>query len=397
MNSKKGIIKIIVFTALISCLLTSTVKDIMYVQNHGEVNNKVKKIVNIIDKYSLYDVDDKKLADFAATGLTVALDDHYTNYYNEEEFASFNTNLSNSFYGVGIVISVDVEANKLIVVSPIEGGPSANAGILPGDYIVKVDGTEYSADQMNEAVSVMRGDKLEEKKGTKVTVTIERDGKLYDYEIIRDVVNVKSVDSKMLDDNTAYIRINSFNAAEEDVEGAKDTYDEFKEALDTLKEGGMQKLIIDLRNNPGGSLSVVNKIADELLPYGIITYTETKDGTRQDYTSQEGELDVPMAVLVNGGSASASEVLTGALKDYEKATVIGTKTFGKGIVQTVIPLGDGTGISITTSKYYSPKGVCIHGVGITPDITVEMDESKQISELSSAEDIQLQKAIEVLN
>ncbi len=397
MNSKKGTIKIVVFTALISCLLTSTVKDIMYVQNHGAVNNKVKKIVNIIDRYSLYDVDDKKLADFAATGLTVALDDHYTNYYNEEEFASFNTNLSNSFYGVGIVISVDVETNKLIVISPIEGGPSANAGILPGDYIVKVDGMEYNADQMNEAVSVMRGDKLEEKKGTKVTVTVERDGELYDYEIIRDVVNVKSVDSKMLEDKTAYIRINSFNAAEEDVEGAKDTYDEFKEALDTLKSDGMEKLIIDLRNNPGGSLSVVNKIADELLPYGIITYTETKDGTRQDYTSQEGELDVPMAVLVNGGSASASEVLTGALRDYEKATVIGTKTFGKGIVQTVIPLGDGTGISITTSKYYSPKGVCIHGVGISPDITVEMDDSKQISELSSTEDIQLKKAIEVLN
>ena len=397
MDSKKRTIKIIVFTALITCLLTNTIRDIMYVQNHGEVNNKVKKIVNIIDKYSLYDVDDKKLADFAATGLAVSLNDHYTNYYNKEEFASFNTNLSNSFYGVGIVISVDADANKLIVVSPIEGGPSANAGILPGDYIVKVDDVEYTADQMNDAVSVMRGDNLEEKKGTKVTITVERDGTLYDYEITRDIVNVKSVDSKMIENKTAYIRINSFNAAEENVEGAKDTYDEFKEALDALKADGMEKLIIDLRNNPGGSLSVVNKIADELLPYGIITYTETKDGTRQDYTSQNGELDVPMVVLVNGGSASASEVLTGALKDYEKATIIGTKTFGKGIVQTVIPLGDGTGISITTSKYYSPKGVCIHGVGISPDITVEMDESKQISDLLPTEDIQLQKAIEILN
>ena len=158
----------------------------------------------------------------------------------------------------------------------------------------------------------------------------------------------------------------------------------------------MKKLIIDLRNNPGGSLTVVNKIADELLPEGIITYTEDKKGSRTDYSSKEGELYIPIAVLVNGNSASASEVLTGALKDYKKATIIGEKTFGKGIVQSVIPLGDGSGISVTTAKYFSPNGVCIHGVGIEPDIVVEMDNNKQISDLSYEEDIQLKKAVEVL-
>ena len=396
MESNKKTIKIIAITAVVTCLLTNTVRDIMYVNNNGVVNNKVKKVADIINTYGLFDIDEEKMADYAATGLAVSVDDHYTNYYNKEEFASFNTSLSNSFYGIGIVISVDTKTNKLIVVSPIEGGPSANAGIMPGDYIVAVDGVEYSGNQMNEAVSLMRGDSLEDKKGTQVTVTVERAGTRNDYVITRDIVRINSVNSKMVDDEIGYVRITAFNAVDDKSDGSQDTYDEFIAAIDSLKAEGMKKLVIDLRNNPGGSLSVVNKIADELLPAGIITYTETKTGKREEYTSSAGELGIPMTVLVNGGSASASEVLTGALKDYKKATVIGTKTFGKGVVQTVIPLGDGSGISLTTSKYYSPSGVCIHGIGIEPDIVVEADETKQISDLSVDEDIQLQKAIEVL-
>ena len=396
MESSKKTIKIIAITAVVTCLLTNTVRDIMYVNDNGVVNNKVKKVADIINTYGLFDIDEEKMADYAATGLAVSVDDHYTNYYNKEEFASFNTSLSNSFYGIGIVISVDTTTNKLIVVSPIEGGPSANAGIMPGDYIVAVDGVEYSGNQMNEAVSLMRGDSLEDKKGTQVTVTVERAGTRNDYVITRDIVRINSVNSKMVDDEIGYIRITAFNAVDDKSDGSQDTYDEFIAAIDSLKAEGMKKLVIDLRNNPGGSLSVVNKIADELLPAGIITYTETKTGKREEYTSSAGELGIPMTVLVNGGSASASEVLTGALKDYKKATVIGTKTFGKGVVQTVIPLGDGSGISLTTSKYYSPSGVCIHGIGIEPDIVVEADETKQISDLSVDEDIQLQKAIEVL-
>ena len=396
MESSKKTIKIIAITAVVTCLLTNTVRDIMYVNNNGVVNNKVKKVADIINTYGLFDIDEEKMADYAATGLAVSVDDHYTNYYNKEEFASFNTSLSNSFYGIGIVISVDTTTNKLIVVSPIEGGPSANAGIMPGDFIVAVDGVEYSGNQMNEAVSLMRGDSLEDKKGTQVTVTVERAGTRNDYVITRDIVRINSVNSKMVDDEIGYVRITAFNAVDDKSDGSQDTYDEFIAAIDSLKAEGMKKLVIDLRNNPGGSLSVVNKIADELLPAGIITYTETKTGKREEYTSSAGELGIPMTVLVNGGSASASEVLTGALKDYKKATVIGTKTFGKGVVQTVIPLGDGSGISLTTSKYYSPSGVCIHGIGIEPDIVVEADETKQISDLSVDEDIQLQKAIEVL-
>ena len=394
-QNKFKTLKIIAITACITCLLTNTVRDVLYTSNNGKINNKVKVIAELISKYSLYDIDQDKMADYAATGLVCALGDHYSNYYNKSEFASFNTNLSNSFYGIGIVISVDARENKLIVISPIDGGPSAKAGILPGDYIVAVDGVKYNGNEMDEAVSVMRGDDIEDKKGTTVTVTVERDAKLLDYTITRDMVTVNSVNSKMINDKTAYIRITSFNSSED--EESPDTSDEFKEALSNLESHGMQNLIIDLRNNPGGNLSVVNEIADLLLPEGIITYTEEKDGTRKDYYSFPGELSVPIVVLVNGGSASASEVLTGALKDYKKATIVGEKTFGKGIVQTVIPLSDGSGLSLTTSKYYSPNGVCIHGTGIEPDIIVEANDSAQISDLAVEDDIQLQKALEILN
>ncbi len=388
---------IVILTAVITCILTNTVRDIMFVRDNGKVNNKVSDVVNIIKNYSLYDIDEEKMADYAAAGAVLSLEDHYSNYFTKEEFKSFQTNLSNSFFGIGIVVTVDAEVNKMIVVSPIDGGPAAAAGILTGDYIVAVDGVEYNGEQMSEAVAVMRGDNIEDKEGTNVTVTIERDGERHDYTVVRAVVENDSVNEKMLENNIGYIRITSFNADDAETEDAYDTYSEFRESLDKLKADGMEKLIIDLRGNPGGSLTVVNKIADELLPTGIITYTETKDGKRSDYTSKEGALDIPMVVLVNGGSASASEVLTGALKDYDKAEIIGTKTFGKGIVQTLIPLSDGSGVSVTTSKYYSPNGVCIHGVGIEPDIVVEMDETKQISLLTPEEDIQLQKAVEVLN
>lgn len=200
----------------------------------------------------------------------------------------------------------------------------------------------------------------------------------------------------MLDDSIGYVRITAFNSADVEDETAKDTYDEFSESLNILKEQGMKSLVLDLRGNPGGSLDVVIKIADELLPYGIITYTEDKNGKRQDYTSNEGELGMPIAVLVDNSSASASEVLTGALKDFEKAKIVGEKTFGKGIVQTMFNLSDGSGLTVTTSKYYSPNGTCIHGIGIEPDVVVEMDSEKQISELTYDEDIQLQKAVEIL-
>lgn len=388
---------IVIITAIVTCFLTNTVRDIMYVRNNGEINSKLSRIVSIIDDYSLYEPDPKKMSDYAASGLVLAVDDNYTNYYPKEEYNSYKTNLSNSFLGIGIVLSIDLETEKLVVVSPIDGSNAAKAGILAGDFVVGVDGISYHGDEMEAAVSAIRGSDLEEKDGTKVVLTIERDGKVMDIEVERGIVENDSVSEKMLDGNIGYIRITAFNSQDAEDENAKDTYDEFIEGLTRLKDMGMTSLILDLRGNPGGSLDVVIKIADELLPYGIITYTEDKNGKRVDYTSSEGELGMPMAVLVNSSSASASEVLTGALKDYDKAEIVGEKTFGKGIVQTMFNLSDGSGLTVTTSKYYSPDGTCIHGIGIEPDVIVEMDSNKQISQLTYDEDIQLQKAVEIIN
>ncbi|MBQ3038580.1 MAG: PDZ domain-containing protein, partial [Clostridia bacterium] len=276
MNTK-GVVAI---TAIVACVLTNTVRDILYVRNNGEFNSKVSKIARILKDYSLYEADEDKMGDFAAAGMLLAVDDHYTNYYSKDDYESYKTNLSNSFMGVGIVLSIDPETEKLVVVSPIDGSGAAKAGILAGDFVLAVDGIYYLGDEMDAAVAAIRGADLEEKAGTKVVLTIERDGKEMDIEVERGIVENDSVSEKMLDDSIGYVRITAFNSADVEDETAKDTYDEFSESLNILKEQGMKSLVLDLRGNPGGSLDVVIKIADELLPYGIITYTEDKNGKR---------------------------------------------------------------------------------------------------------------------
>lgn len=275
----------------------------------------------------------------------------------------------------------------------------ARAGILAGDYILAIDGQEYTGDEFNDAVNKMRGFDVEDARETPVKLTIQRDGgEPFIVEVKRDTVEKDTVKAKMMSDGIAYMRISAFDSKDQNDEEARDTFDEFNENIEELKTQGMKKLVIDLRDNPGGDLNVVAQIADKLLPSGIITYTEDKNGKKNTIYSDDKETDMPMAVLVNGGSASASEVLTGALKDYDKAIVIGTKTYGKGIVQTVYPFSDGSGMSVTTARYFSPNGVCIHGVGIEPDIQAELPAGleKPITDLTLEEDTQLQKAIEIL-
>ena len=399
MDKKKTVIVTAVVTALVTCFLTNVWRDVWYVQRNGKIVRKIGQVADHLKKDGLYEVDDDKLIDYAALGMTLSVDDPYTNYYTKEQFESYSTNLKNSYIGLGIVLSVDKEKNKIIVVSPFENGPGAQAGILAGDYILAIDGQEFTADEFNDAVNKIRGLDAENVKETAVVLTIQRDGGMpFDVEVKRDTVEKDTVKSKILSDGIAYMRISAFDSKDQKDEEAKDTFDEFSENLEELKTQGMTKLIIDLRDNPGGDLNVVAQIADKLLPRGIITYTEDKNGKRNTIYSDEKETDMPMAVLVNGGSASASEVLTGALKDYDKAEIVGTKTYGKGIVQTVYPFADGSGMSVTTARYFSPNGVCIHGVGIEPDIQVELPAGveKPIAELTPQEDTQLQRAVEIL-
>jgi carboxyl-terminal processing protease len=391
----------VAITAAVTCLGTNVVRDFTDRYRTDPVHQKVDAVDQLLDQYYLYDIDKNNLADYAALGMSAAANDPYTTYYSTEEFSAYMTGNEGDFIGTGIVVSVTKDTDEIVVVSPYEGSPGEAAGIQPGDIITAIDGNKYAGSQMNEAVAKIRGDGMENVEGTTVVLTIMRDnGAPFDVQVERKRIHVDSVKGEMLDQETGYVRITAFQRKNaKNGADVKDTYEQFQAQIVNLQSQGMKKMVIDLRDNPGGDLDIVSEIADMLLPEGTITYTEDKNGKRETITSDANELGMPMTLLVNGNSASASEVLTGALKDYQRATVIGTKTFGKGIVQVVLPLSDGSGMTITMAKYYSPNGVCIHGIGIEPDITVQMPqelEKTPVSQVPREKDVQLQRAIEVL-
>ena len=258
---------------------------------------------------------------------------------------------------------------------------------MPGDIIYKINGTEVSGTDLTEVVS-----RIKTEPGDSVNIEVVREGEAEElsFDVVRAHIEIPTVNSEMLEGKIGYIEVTEFDTV---------TKEQFRTALETLENQGMEKLIIDLRNNPGGVLDTVCNMLEQILPEGLIVYTEDKQGNRTEYKSSgRHEFKKPMAVLVNGNSASASEIFAGAVKDYGIGTLVGTKTFGKGIVQRIVNLNDGTAVKLTVSKYYTPKGNDIHKVGIEPDVEVELDESlKQKITIEKAEDNQLQKAIEILN
>lgn len=391
MENRRSKIFTIIITALITFFLTTSATSLLTDLTQEETIEKISIVTEMLSEYSLFDVDDEKVADYAAMAIAASVDDPYTAYFPKDEFDSYKDNIMSSYVGMGAMLGADMENNEITIVSTVEGGPADKAGLKGGDKIVKIDGENYGATRLSEASMYVKNGE----EGTTVTLTIAREGEgEFDVIITREKITKQSVESKMLEDNIGYIKITGFESKL--AKNEKDTYDEFVENLLALKSAGMEKIIIDLRDNPGGDLRVVCNIADAILPKGVITYTEDKYGKQEFIYSDKDELNIPIAVLVNGGSASASEVLTGALKDHKKATIIGTKTYGKGIVQSVFPFSDGSGMSITTARYFTPNGVCIHKIGIEPDVKVELITAKAISELSLSEDTQLKKAIEVL-
>lgn len=401
MDQRKKTFITIVTTAAVTFGITATIFSVTETSGSGfgtaksGLQSKLNTVNSYLKNNYLYDdYDVSAMEEMAVKGYVEGLNEPYTHYYTAEEFEDYISAVEDSYVGIGVVISIDEEAGKIIVVAPVEDSPAYMAGILPGDYILEVDGKPYSAEQMNECVSAIKSGK----EGTNVTIKIERGGETMEINVERREISNESVDSKMLDNNIGYVRITSFNTSDD--KSSETTYTEFVSAVDELKSQGMQKMIIDLRDNPGGVLDVVCDIADYLLPEGIITYTETKDGKREEYRSDASEYNIPMAVLINKNSASASEILTGALKDYDRAEIIGETSYGKGIVQSVYPFMDGSGMSMTIAKYYSPNGVCIHGVGIEPDYAVSLDEKYAgyyASSVPEEDDTQLKKAIEVLS
>lgn len=330
------------------------------------IGSKVEAKLNALDsvlsnKFYFDDVDDEKAANSIYKAYLSSYGDKYTVYYTPEEYKSLVESTSGTFYGIGAVCQKSDEGG-IVIVEPYEDAPAYKAGIRKGDRVIKVDGKDIMDMDLSAAVALIKGDK-----GTNVTLTVIRDGQTMDISIKRDAVNIKTVDYEMREDSIGYIVISQFD----DV-----TTEQFKSALTDLQNQGMKGLIIDVRSNPGGVLSVVVDIVDEIVPKGLIVYTEDVDGNRKEYNGKSSnELSIPIAVLVDGNSASASEIFAGALQDYGKAKIIGTQTFGKGIVQTIQPLTDGSAIKYTIAKYYTPKGQDIHGHGVTPDIVVEYDGS----------------------
>lgn len=383
-------------TAIVTCGITLVVKDIASVMIFGNSEQvflkKIKAVDTVLGKKYLYDYDKDELREKAVKAYVDGLEEPYTHYYSSAEFSSYIDNIQDGYVGIGVIVGIN-DNNQIEVVAPFEGSPAYEAGVLPGDILKSVDGEEYSGDKLSEAVDAIKSGK----EGTSVNIVFVRNGEEINVDIERGDISSDSVKAEMLDDKIGYIRITGFNAAFE--EGEHSTSSEFNTKLTELQGQGMEKLIIDLRDNPGGVLTEVCNIADMLLPEGTITYIENKNGDRKYYSSDAESIDIPMAVLINGNSASASEVLTGALKDYEKAVVVGERSYGKGLVQDVYPFFDGSGISITSAKYYTPNGICVQGTGIEPDFTVKMPEELNDTytfEIPHSEDVQLQKAITLI-
>ncbi len=324
--------------------------------------SKMNQLKYYIDEYFMEDVTEEQIADGIYKGMLEGLNDPYSCYYTKDEYASLMEDSSGVYCGIGATVTQDTQTGVIYIVSPFEGGAAKEAGIVSGDIVEKVDGKDVTGKDLNEVVSMMKG-----KEGTKVKVEfyISKTKKHKTFELERRQIEVPTVEYKM-DGKIGYIAISAFDAP---------TDEQFIEAVKKLEEKGMEGLIIDLRNNGGGMLESVVNMLDYMLPKGsTIVSTKDKNGKGDVYTAKtETTFDLPLAVLINGNTASASEVFSGAIKDYEMGELVGTTSFGKGIVQSVIPLKDGTAIKITTSKYYTPSGKNIHGTGINPDVKVELD------------------------
>lgn len=345
---------------------------------------KMKFLEKKVEDDFLYKVDKEKLRQGELKGMVASLGDPYSEYLTLEDFDALAEQTNGKFFGIGVSVSSN-EEGQILVIAPIKDTPAEKVGIKTGDLIIKVNGEPVSGNDLQAAVAKIKGDK-----GTSVKITIYRPStkETKDIDVKRDEIKLETVISNTIKD-LGYIGITQFN---------DNTYDEFTKALNNLKEKNVRGLIIDLRGNPGGTVDSVEKIANELLPEGTIVSAKNRDGQVVfDYKSDKEYVNLPMAVLINGGSASASEILAGAIRDFKMGTLIGEKSFGKGIVQSVFPFPDGSGLKITTSEYFTPSGENIHKKGIKPDIEVKLPENvKGIGIEYLNTDSQLKKAIEVL-
>ena len=355
--------------------------------NWDEVSKKSEELYNTIDDYYLNEIDNNKLQDGIYKGMVDSLGDQYTVYYNAEEYKQFTTSSSGTYCGIGVAVSQNASTGAITVVKTFKKGSGEKEGMLPGDIIYKVKGKKIEGLELSKVVSQIKGEE-----GTYVKVTVLRDGKEIEFNLERRKLEIDTVTYRIEEKDgkkIGYIAVSEFDEV---------TASQFKNAIAELEKEGIKGLVIDLRDNPGGLLDVTCEMLDRMIKKGILVYTVDKNGKRIDEEATDNlSFDKPVAILVNGNSASASEVFSGAMKDYNVATLVGTKTFGKGIVQSIVPFGDGSAMKVTVSRYYTPNGINIHGTGIEPDVEVKLDEKAiKDGKLDRKEDNQLDKALDVI-
>ena len=347
---------------------------------------KLDLLMQLVELYYYEDVDTDEMLESAAVGLIAGIGDVYSVYYTKEDMEAFNEETEGEYAGIGCQLLADPTDQMITVTRVFKGSPAEEAGMRSGDKIVYVNDVYYSAYEMDAAVDVMRGTP-----GEDVKVTVLRGLDTVDFNITRKVVNINYVEYEILDGNIGYVMVYDFLG---------DAVEGFRTALDAFQAANVTGMIIDLRNNGGGLLDASVEMADMILPEGTVVSIRDKNGAEEAFTIDSEYYDVPMVVLVNGYSASASEILSGAIRDTGEGTLVGTRTFGKGVVQSVIDFPDGSGLKVTTARYFTPSGECIHGVGIEPDVEIELDEDVVtrygLNNLPHEQDAQLQKAIELI-
>lgn len=348
------------------------------------MDDKFEDILKKLDYYYYEEIDTEDLYEGALKGYVDGIGDPYTVYYTAEEYISFTEGIDGTYEGIGAYVGYGDTRDVLLIISPMEGSPAEDAGLKPLDRIISVDGIEVSGMTTEELVKLIKGPKE-----TEVVLNISRNGALLDITVTRDRIVVPTIKHEMLEDDIGYIQIAGFDRV---------TYDQFVEAYDELEAMDQEGLIIDLRYNPGGLTNIVSAVVDILLPENLtIYYTEDKSGEKTVISTQDSdEFQKPLVILVNEGSASASEILAGAVKDHERGVIVGTNTFGKGLVQQSVFLDDGSALKVTIAKYFTPDGYYIHGTGIEPDVVSEIPEIEDPESLPEDWDPQLEDAVEVL-
>lgn len=386
MGDKRGFLKGVLCGTLVTLVVAGAAG--MYLKNTGygetidkKTARKLEQIKDIIDDSYLKgdEIKESDLENFLLKGYVNGLKDPYSVYYNEEETKELYETTEGEYSGIGAVMSQNLETGVITMVNVYEDSPAEKAGFKNNDILYKVNGKDISTEDISKVVNKIKGEE-----GTEVTITVLRDGKEYEATTTREKLEAHTIEYEMKEDHIGYVRVTEFDMV---------TYNQFVEAITDLKKQGMKGIIIDLRGNPGGNLSTVCQMLDYILPEGLIVYTEDKDGKREVMTSdEEHKLEMPMTVLVDGRSASASEIFAGAIQDYQLGTLVGTTTYGKGVVQQLFDLKDGTCLKLTIAEYFTPKGRNIHEKGIKPDVEVEYQYDKNNADA----DNQLDKAIEVL-